>query len=187
VKGGAEVVLPVHPELAPLLELAMGATRSEFVCPGDIQLGTQMPDHFDLEGRLRRTMAEAGVGITSFVHHCRAWHCGARIEVADNRPRSCPVHGPEHMHIAAKVRPLGFHDLRRSHASLLAHAGVSTAIAQKLMRHSDPKLTERVYTGVGLGPCANCGPNAGPPRTAGSDSGSTRDLDPEQLRGLVCE
>lgn len=32
------------------------------------------------------------------------------------------------------------------HASLLAHAGVSTAVTQKLMRHSDPKLTERVYT-----------------------------------------
>ena len=50
--------------------------------------------------------------------------------------------------VADEVRQLGFHDLRRSHASLLAHACVSTAIAQKLMRHSDPKLTERVYTVV---------------------------------------
>jgi len=50
------------------------------------------------------------------------------------------------MLVTAEVRQLGFHDLRRSHASLLAHAGVSTAVTQKLMRHSDPKLTERVYT-----------------------------------------
>jgi integrase len=54
----------------------------------------------------------------------------------------------EHMLVTAEVRQLGFHDLRRSHASLLAHAGVSTAVTQKLMRHSDPKLTERVYTPV---------------------------------------
>ena len=44
------------------------------------------------------------------------------------------------------MRPLCFHDLRRSHSSLLADAGVSLTVAQKLMRHSDPKLTERVYT-----------------------------------------
>ncbi len=148
VKGGVEVVLPVHPELAPLPEAAMGASRSVFVCPGDVQTGTRMPVHFELEGRLRRTMAEAGVGITGFVHHCRAWHCKHRVEAEDNRPRACPKHGTDHIHVTAEVRQLGFHDLRRRHASLLAHAGVSTAIAQKLMRHSDPKLTERVYTVV---------------------------------------
>ncbi len=74
--------------------------------------------------------------------------CKHRVEAEDNRPRACPKHGTDHIHVAAEVRQLGFHDLRRSHASLLAHAGVSTAIAQKLMRHSDPKLTERVYTVV---------------------------------------
>jgi integrase len=153
VKGNVEVVLPIHPELAPFLEEVMAASRSPFVCPGDLNAGNQMPEHYDLEDRLRRTMAAAGVGITGFVHHCRAWHCKVAPEVADNDPRPCPEHGLEHIehglehiHVAARVRPLCFHDLRRSHASLLADAGVSTAVAQKLMRHSDPKLTERVYT-----------------------------------------
>ena len=146
VKGNVEVVLPIHPELAPFLVQAMGAIRSLFVCPGNVAKGTQMPEHYDLEDRLRRTMAAEGVGITSFIHHCRAWHCKVAPEVEDNRPRPCPQHGLEHIHVAARVRPLCFHDLRRSHSSLLADAGVSLTVAQKLMRHSDPKLSERVYT-----------------------------------------
>jgi len=146
VKGNVEVVLPIHPELSPFLLVAMNASRSPFVCPGDVEKGTQMPQHYDLEDRLRRTMAAAGIGITSFIHHCRAWHCKVAPEVEDEHPRACPEHGLGHIHVAARVRPLCFHDLRRSHSSLLADAGVSLTVAQKLMRHSDPKLTERVYT-----------------------------------------
>jgi hypothetical protein len=47
------------------------------------------------------------------------------------------------------------HNLRRSPASLLAEAGVSTAIAQKLRRQSDPKLTQNVYA---PSPCPESGP-----------------------------
>jgi integrase len=127
-KGNVDVVLPVHPELATYLERAMEASSSEFVCPGDVETGSQMPEHFDLEGRLRRTMAEAGVGITGFVHHCRAWHCKSVVRAADDKPRACERHRLEHMLVRREVRPLGFHDLRRSHTSLLAQAGVSTAV-----------------------------------------------------------
>ncbi len=34
--------------------------------------------------------------------------------------------------------------------SLLADAGVATSITQKLMRHSDPRLTQAVYMQVDL-------------------------------------
>jgi integrase len=146
-----DVVVPVHSELATYLERAMEASSSEFVCPGDVETGAQMPKHFDLEGRLRRTMAEAGVGITGFVHHCGAWHCKSVVRAADDKPRAFERHRLEQMLVRREVRPLGFHDLRRSHVSLLAHAGVSTAVTQKLMRHSDPKLTERIYTVVDVG------------------------------------
>ncbi len=109
VKGGVERVLPLHPTPASLLRAAIDATDCAWVCPAEG--GEQMGEHYDLEGRLRRLMSEAGLG---------------------------------------EGRRLGFHDLRRSHASLLAEAGVSTAIAQKLMRHSDPKLTQDVYAQVDL-------------------------------------
>ena len=45
-----------------------------------------------------------------------------------------------------RVRPLSFHDLRRSHASLLAASNVTLTHAQRLMRHSDPRLTQDLYT-----------------------------------------
>ena len=41
-----------------------------------------------------------------------------------------------------------FHDLRKSFSSLLAQKGVSTAVIQKLLEHSSPELTNKVYTNV---------------------------------------
>lgn len=52
----------------------------------------------------------------------------------------------------AKIAPetaegiIDFHSLRVSYCTALARAGISPAIAQKLMRHSDIKLTLEIYT-----------------------------------------
>jgi len=43
---------------------------------------------------------------------------------------------------------LKFHDLRRTFASVLAQNGISTAVTQKLLEHSSPNLTNKVYTNV---------------------------------------
>lgn len=43
-------------------------------------------------------------------------------------------------------RKVDFHALRYTFATALARAGVSQRTAQELMRHSDPKLTAKVYT-----------------------------------------
>ncbi len=43
---------------------------------------------------------------------------------------------------------LRFHDLRKTFASLLAQRGVSTAVTQRLLEHSSPRLTNDVYTNV---------------------------------------
>jgi len=43
------------------------------------------------------------------------------------------------------VRPIRFHDLRHSTATLLLRAGAPLVVVQKLLRHRDPKLTESVY------------------------------------------
>jgi len=44
-----------------------------------------------------------------------------------------------------QVRPLRFHDLRHSTVSLLLLTGVPPVVDQRVLRHKDPKLTERVY------------------------------------------
>ena len=41
-----------------------------------------------------------------------------------------------------------FHDLRKTFGSVLAQNGVSTVVIQRLLEHSSPDLTNRVYTNV---------------------------------------
>ncbi|MBC8470529.1 MAG: tyrosine-type recombinase/integrase [Planctomycetes bacterium] len=41
-----------------------------------------------------------------------------------------------------------FHDLRKTFGSVLAQSGVSTVVIQKLLEHSSPDLTNKVYTNV---------------------------------------
>ena len=41
-----------------------------------------------------------------------------------------------------------FHDLRKTFCSVLAQSGISTAVTQKLLEHSSPDLTNKVYTNV---------------------------------------
>jgi integrase len=41
-----------------------------------------------------------------------------------------------------------FHSLRRTHASLLAHAGVMPKVVQERLGHSDPAITQEIYTTV---------------------------------------
>jgi integrase len=41
-----------------------------------------------------------------------------------------------------------FHDLRKTFGSILAQNGISTAVTQKLLEHSSPVLTNKIYTNV---------------------------------------
>jgi hypothetical protein len=61
-----------------------------------------------------------------------------------NEKRRCPRHG----HLLwpkAQVRPIRFHDLRHTTASLLMMAGANPAAAQRILRHADPRITTEVY------------------------------------------
>ncbi len=48
----------------------------------------------------------------------------------------------------AGVPDLRFHDLRKTFGSIVAQNGVSTAVRQRLLEHSSPSLTNKVYTNV---------------------------------------
>ena len=48
----------------------------------------------------------------------------------------------------AGLEDLKFHDLRKTFCSLLAQNGVSTAVTQRLLEHSSPNLTNKIYTNV---------------------------------------
>ncbi len=48
----------------------------------------------------------------------------------------------------AGLPDLKFHDLRKTFASSLAQRGISTAVTQRLLEHSSPNLTNKVYINV---------------------------------------
>jgi integrase len=48
----------------------------------------------------------------------------------------------------AELPDLKFHDLRKTFCSLLAQNGVSSTVTQRLLEHSSPNLTNKVYTNV---------------------------------------
>ena len=48
----------------------------------------------------------------------------------------------------AGLANLKFHDLRRTFCSILAQNGISTAVTQRLLEHSSPNLTNKIYTNV---------------------------------------
>ena len=48
----------------------------------------------------------------------------------------------------AGLADLKFHDLRKTFGSMLAQNGISTAVTQKLLEHSSPNLTNKVYVNV---------------------------------------
>jgi integrase len=50
--------------------------------------------------------------------------------------------------VDAGLSDFKFHDLRKTFGSLLAQNGVSTTVTQKLLEHSSPYLTNKVYTNV---------------------------------------
>ncbi len=50
----------------------------------------------------------------------------------------------------SRGRSVDIHCLRHTYATLLAQANVPLQTAQRLMRHTDPKLTANVYTHLGL-------------------------------------
>jgi integrase len=79
-------------------------------------------------------------------------------------------------------RVVDFHALQVTFVSHLALAGVPLATAQKLARHSDPRLTANVYTHLGLADLAlavenlpaiggTTPPPAADPKQPGEDSG----------------
>jgi integrase len=46
---------------------------------------------------------------------------------------------------AKQTRPLRFHDIRHTTASLLIMAGADLPAVQRIMRHTDPRITTEFY------------------------------------------
>lgn len=140
-KGGHADAVPLAAEVVPFLEAAMRASPSDLVFP-NAEGGMMRPD-VALESILRRAMGRAGL-VTGYRHVCRRKGCTHAENAPDGALRRCPLHSAK-LWPKPQVRQLRFHDLRHTTASLLMQSGTSLAAVARVLRHTDPKLTARVY------------------------------------------
>jgi integrase len=143
-KSKKERSIPIADALVPYLDAAIEASASEYVFPGPE--GEMMAEDTKVEVILRRALGRAGV-VTGYRHSCR--RCKTRgvesIERAtDAKLRHCPRCRMV-MWCKPIPRHLRFHDLRHTTATLiLAHGGTLWEV-QKILGHSDPNVTAKVY------------------------------------------
>lgn len=140
-KGGHAEVIPIAAELVPYLAEALSLSPSELVFPG--KDGRMRGRQVELEDVLRSALGRAGI-VQGYRHACRKKGCGHEEQAPDASPRTCPACA-RGLWAKPLVRPIRFHDLRHTTASLLMMSGANPAAVQRIMRHTDPRITTEVY------------------------------------------
>ena len=140
-KGGHADVIPIAAELVPFMERAIEDSPSELVFPNED--GELRRDDSKLAKMLRGALARAGI-VQGYEHICRRSGCKHREKQSDDTLRRCPKCNMK-LWPKAIVRPIRFHDLRHTCASLMMMAGANPAAVQRIMRHSNPRMTTEVY------------------------------------------
>jgi len=143
-KGGHADVIPVAAPLRPYLEDALGDSRSDLVFPAPD--GSMRSPEADPQKVLRHALARAGL-VIGYEHLCR--RCKGRGNAHAERhldadERRCPACGMR-LWPKALPRPMRFHDLRHTTATLLLRSGVPLHHVQRIMRHRDVRLTTETY------------------------------------------
>lgn len=133
-KGGHGKAVPVAEALLPWLEAALAGSPSALVFPAED--GGMHRRDMPLEGLLRRALGRAGTA-ESWAHVCRRKDCGHREEASDGAQRRCPK-CRMWLWPKPRVRPIRFHDLRHSTATLLLREGVPLAVVQRVLWHESP-------------------------------------------------
>ncbi len=139
-KGGHEDGIPIAEELLPYLREALGSPGEWLFPKAD---GSQHPENVDLVSIIRTALRKARI-VTGFVHKCRRKGCGHQEESADGTQRRCPKCSMK-MWPVGKVIPIRFHDTRHTTASLLIMFGANPAAVQRILRHSDIRVTMDLY------------------------------------------
>jgi integrase len=140
-KGGHADLLPIADDLVPYLKEAIDSSASELVFPGPD--GHRQRHDIKLQKILRKALATAGI-VIGYDHKCRGRGCGFE----ERRPNG--VEGPcprcsKPLWVKPVPRPVRFHHLRHTTATLLLKAEVPLATVQRILRHTDPAITSEIY------------------------------------------
>jgi len=140
-KGGHADAVPIAAELAPYLEVAMAESKTDLVFPA--RDGRLLSRRVQLEQVLRRALRRANI-LTGWRHTCRRKDCGHVEHAPDAEIRRCPKCKMK-LWPVGQVRPIRFHHIRHTTASLLMMAGADLPAVQRIMRHTDPRITTEFY------------------------------------------
>jgi integrase len=146
-KGNHADAIPIAAELLPYLRAAVEASPSELVFPRPD--GGMLSRQVQLELILRRALRRAKI-LTGYRHICRRGGCGHAELAPDDDLRRCPKCKMK-LWPAPQTRPLRFHDIRHTTASLLIMAGADLPAVQRIMRHTDPRITTEFYAHLSPG------------------------------------
>lgn len=140
-KSGRPRAVPVPDELRPYLERELGRARSPYLFPR-ADGGQHTPDT-KLTDTTRRALRKAGL-VEGFDHICRRKTCRNVERRADDAPGPCPRCGFK-LHVRPVPLAFSFKDLRSTFATHVYEATGDIRATQRLLGHSDPRLTDRAY------------------------------------------
>jgi hypothetical protein len=124
----------------------MAASNSDLLFPAPD--GTMHRRDYPLGNMLRRALGRAGI-VRHFEHRCRKQGCGFKVIAPDAVLRYCPTRATpkksRKLWPVAVPRHVRWHDLRHTTATLLLKAGVPLATVQRILRHSNPRITSEIY------------------------------------------
>jgi integrase len=164
-KGGHADVVPISLVLDGYLRTAVDASRSDFVFPWAD--GSMRSPDCDPEKVLRRALGHAGL-VERYEHSCR--RCKGRgtphVEKhADAALRRCPTCNAK-LWPKAIPRPMRFHDLRHTAATLMLRAGVDAHRVQRILRHASVTTTTGTYGHLALEDLRDAVSRIGPEKAA---------------------
>ena len=144
-KGGHVDAIPIAEALVPYLEDAIAGSPSAWVFPGAD--GFMRTEQSDPQKVLRTALARAGM-VEGYEHVCRRCKAGGRQGHTTRHPdsalRRC---GQCRMKLWPRALPrrMRFHDLRHGTATILLRAGVDSHRVQRILRHTDIRVTLGTY------------------------------------------
>ena len=119
----------------------MAESKTDLVFPA--RDGRLLSRRVQLEQVLRRALRRANI-LTGWRHTCRRKNCGHVEHAPDAEIRRCPKCKMK-LWPVGQVRPIRFHHIRHTTASLLMMAGADLPAVQRIMRHTDPRITTELY------------------------------------------
>jgi integrase len=141
-KSGKARSIPITRPARPWLEAALARSPSDLVFPD--ASGAQRRRGWRPGQILKRALRKAEL-VTGWDHKCRKRGCGHVERAPDKVQRRCP-HDGRKLWPSAIARPIRFHDLRHTCATLLSQKGAPVLAVARFLGHQDVRTTLERYT-----------------------------------------